>query len=531
LHQSTKWVQRKPAQDYLPWDSIQDKLAAIRGVQLDEWLRPSFLSLHNPTELDNIEKVADRILKAIRDNEKIVVSFDPDTDGICSAVMLIRYLNMFTDNIKYTYHQRSEGHGISNQNVPSGTELLIICDSSTNEADECKRLKESGLDITILDHHLQERENPYALIVNPQICDYPNKELSGSGVVWKLLQIMDNYLGYYNNQFIDLAGIGLYADVMSMGVQENRYLVFNALKNISNPAIKALLKELRVSSINSQTIGYQIAPIVNASARLGQIEKVIEALLTDDPVVINSSAKELIKLNEHRKKLEAEVFDSIKPKILSFSKIAVFVGDEIPKGFNGLIATKICNHFGTVSLVLTKHDNYLNGSGRSIGDIKFKSIIQESGLAKFVLGHEGAFGISIHERKFEKLLDYLEQNIEYKEQQILYDLELSLDEISYDFIKDVNEFDYLAGKNAETCKFLIRNVPVWEVKYIGQGDTLKITSNDIDLLKFRMNEKIALTKGDQIDVIGSLNINKYYNFGLKRNIITKQMFIEDIRMC
>jgi single-stranded-DNA-specific exonuclease len=541
-------VEKVPVNNnFFVWDSITEKLANINGVEdIEEWLKPTEKSLHDPYLLDNIQEVAIRIIRGIENNEKLVISGDCDSDGISSLAILVRYLNNVYDyldkpnNLSYIYNQRSKGHGISQQEVPEDTELLIILDSSTNEVERCKELSERGISICAIDHHPKDVDNPYIILVNPQADNYPNKEISAAGLAFKLCQVMDDILDVeFANQFIDLAGIGIYADVMSMTEPESRYFVYRALKNITNPGIKAILdvEGKFIPYCNSQTIGFTIAPVVNAAARMEQIELIIELLLEDDPAQCKDLAKKCVKLNKERKQKEAKLFKKVKDRI-DLSKNVIIVKtvekDGIDKGFMGLLAGKIADRYKKPTLVVRHEEDGCAGSGRSVNNIPFKEILDSTGLCNFLSGHSGAFGVAFEEENTEQIFEAIKDNIIYEEDKIIeYDLELEEGDISLDLIKDVEAFNYLAGKNAQTSKFVIKELTVQEVKVMGKMlDTVKIVTDKLDLMKFRVNELYAseLNEGDKIDIICTLNINRWYNFGIKQVVTTLQAFLEDYKL-
>jgi single-stranded-DNA-specific exonuclease len=520
-------------------------LACINGVEdLKEWIQPTEKSVHSPYLLDNIKEVALKVIKAIEQDKNICISADCDSDGLCAFSILYRYLNHFTNNLLYTYNQREEGHGISVQVVPEETELLLICDSSTSETKACQTINERGIDICILDHHPKTKDNPYALIVNPKLCSYPNKDLSGSGVVYKLIQVIDELTSNdYSKDYIDFCGFGIYGDVMSMGVEskENRYYVYNAIKNIKNNGIKALLK-LKLAfgaKVDSQTIGFTIVPIINAAARMGCIEKIIELLLEDDYDKCLVMAKEVVNIKEDRKKTEVKLYKKVKDRIdLSHNIIVVKVTekDDINKGFNGLIATKISDKYSKPSLVVKCENGICSGSGRSINNIDFKSILEDSKLCDWVNGHASAFGVQFKEDNLENIYEAIKDKIIFHEDKIYYyDLELDEDEIDYSLIKDIEKFNLLSGKDAPDSKILVRNCNVLDRKVQGKlEDTIKIISDKMNFVKFRTNENYAedLIPGKKFDVIGSLKINKWFNNtkGIKKWQEDLQLFIDDYRI-
>ncbi len=453
---------------------------------------------------------------------------------------MMRYLSYFTKNTSCVYHQRSQGHGISVQVIPEDINLLIVVDSSTNEVEKCKELSENNIEIIILDHHPKMVDNPYAIIVNPQLDNYPNKSISGAGVVFKTCQVLDDLLDVnYAQQFIDLAGIGMYADVMSMAVPENRYLVYQALKNISNPGIKAIIQKNKVNTINSETISYKIAPVINASARMDKIEKIIELLLEDDYDKCLLLAKECVALNEERKKLQAKLYKKVKDRIDPSHNIIIVRTtdkDKIEKGFNGLLATQISEKYKKPVLVVKDNEGMCAGSGRGIGDVQLKEILNDTKLFKSLEGHSSAFGCEFNQDNIEGIYNYLDENMKENKQDakiIEYDLELDREIINKKTIEGIQWFNYLAGKNCEVTKFMIKNLVVYERKVMGKMlDTVKIKTDLLDLMKFRCNEFYGddLCEGDLIDVVGSVNLNRWWNFQSRQWVEALQVFIDDYRL-
>src|SRR5690606_19168190 len=218
-----KWLQRKPKVKPNSEDAPLEKIAKIRGIkEIDRFLNPTQDELHDPYLIKNIENASNRIIRAIMNKERICLSYDADADGITATTVMQRYLKNYTDNVTYIYNERNHGHGIHEQtrldfvtdedydekgkikddekaerfklnseNLQkiSESNLLIIIDSSSNDDKACERLSvKYGVEIIILDHHAIERENPHVLLVNPQQdgCEYPNKHLSGAGVVFKV---------------------------------------------------------------------------------------------------------------------------------------------------------------------------------------------------------------------------------------------------------------------------------------------------------------------------------------------------------
>ena len=226
---------KEPILKYNKNDSIIDKILKIRGIEnKEEFINPPSSCLHSPFELSNMKEACMKILKAIYDKKVIGLFADVDCDGISSTAVMYKYLKQIGGNIKILYHQRKDNHGIKLSDVDKDVEFLIIVDSSTNSVEECKEISKR-MNIVILDHHESDIENPYATIVNPQLNNYPNKALSGSGVCYKACQAIDEILKTnYSYSVLDVAIIGLIGDMMDVSELETRYLILllNLLKEL-----------------------------------------------------------------------------------------------------------------------------------------------------------------------------------------------------------------------------------------------------------------------------------------------------------
>lgn len=464
-------------------------------------------------------------------------------------------LKRFTDNVCYFHAQRSEGHSIdiSEKDVPDGTELLIIIDSSTNSTESCKRISEKGIKIVVLDHHEQDEINDYCVLVNPQQsgCSYPNKHISGAVVAWKMCQVLDDYYNTnYSDDYYDVMAIGLQGDVMNMFTEyENRYIVHRGINNIKNIGITALLKEAKKNcdKINSTEIGFFISPSINAACRMDKIEVVLDLLVETNEKKASMLAIRVLELNEERKRIQAYFNHKLLPLVNEKDKCIIVVDDEIGKGFKGLVAGDFANKFQKPVMILTKENDIYVGSYRAYGNFDLKVFLNGIPQVLMAAGHAGAGGVRFRQEDLEVIQKYLNENlsIEAEDQFLEYMLEFELDEINEILIKNIETFYNINGKGFETGKFLITNVLPLSKEVMGKGrNTVKILCYPMDrtlfldkddikklipvanLMKFRTNENYfddsLLHK--EIHVVGSLKFNEYY----KRK--DNQIFIEDFKV-
>lgn len=557
-----KWIKRKPVNEISEDDEfVIDKLRKIRGIaDMNSWLNPSSKFCHSAYDLDNIDKVCQRIIKAIHTDEEIQIVADIDTDGICSTAIMYNYLKPLTYNISYVHAQRSEGHGVHKvlNKISDTAKLIIIVDSSSNDVEGCKALVEMGKDVIVIDHHKIDKVNEYATIVNCQQGYYSNKHLSGSAMTYKVCQILDEYLDIDEaDNFLDLVAIGLVGDMMPVDVMENRYLINNGINKIDNEGIKEILKQSNIafdSGISTTNISFKIAPILGASSRLDKIEMSLELLTAEDENDITSLCKSLVEMNESRKKTQKEIVERVFTDLNTSGNLMIVVDNDIDSGYRGLIATDIVEKTSKPTFVLSYKDGLYTGSARSVGILPLYTICNNSGLFEFAQGHEGAFGVQFKESNLPKIIEFFNETLCEDDLQhvVVYDLEVDIEEVDDIDLKSIEKFSKIVGQGFPEPKFLVNGLVVDEkfTKKLGSHvravmgknlDTVKINcEGNTALMKFRTNEEYAkdveLHYADEesfateIVAVGSLNLNKFYNYGTRKTEATKQVFLEDYKI-
>lgn len=560
-----KWIPRTPKKFINPNDSIEETIGNIRGIKdVNRFLNPTADELFDPYLMKNIEQASNRILKAIHTGENIVVSYDPDADGITANTVMMRYLLNYTDKVDYIYAERNDGHGITEQLKIKGLneerdaeriersksniekikncDLLILIDSSSNDTDTCEAIINTfGCDIIILDHHEIERENPHVILVNPQQdgCEYPNKQLSGAGVVFKTIQVIEDSLGQVDVwQYIDLVAVGIYADIMSIDVLENRYLIMHGLRNVKNTGLIRILKGAKADfmKLNCDSIGFSIAPLINGVARMGNIKLAIDILLEDDDSKCKPLRLKMQKINDERKLKQKEIISQYMTKVDENQKVLVVLDEQSSKGFNGIVAQQLSEIYKRPVIVGRNYNGLVGGSFRGYNNFDMKTFLTNSGLINEAMGHPSAGGFTTTEDKLDDLLEYIENNLpelENKEPFVLYDLEIDAQEAS-EYIKASEKFNLLAGKGFPKVVFRINNISIENPKVIGSTEeTVKIpTMDNLELIRFKVDKTYAseLSFFDIIDVVGTLSMNEFYNFKLKQKVCTPQVIINDYKL-
>lgn len=560
-----KWLQRKPKVKPNSSDSAIEKIAKIRGISDPQlFINPSEDALHDPYLMKNIQEASNRIIQAIHGGENIVVSYDPDADGITSATIMLRYLRNYTQNVDYIYGERNDGHGIfemitvskldeeknreriahnkSNTDKIRNADLLILIDSSSNDVEACRFIKEKlNTDIIILDHHAIEKKNIHVLMVNPQQidCEYPNKHLSGAGIVFKTLQVMEDTLGEVDVwQYNDLVAVGMYADIMRVDIPENRYLIMNGMRNIKNTGLVRICKGAKVNTfggIKGDDIGFSIAPLLNGVARMDNIKLAIDILMEDDDAKCKPIRLKMQKVNEARKEKQKEIVAQYMKSVDESKKVLVVMDEQSSKGFNGIVAQQLTDKYKRPAIVGRMHNGKLSGSFRSYNGFKFKTFLNQFDGELEAMGHEGAGGIVIAEEQLENLYAYIERHLpklDDLEPTVLYDVELDVSEIN-EYLSVVERYNHLAGAGFPRIVVRVNGITVDETACIGKTmETVKIkTLDNMELIKFRVDDTYANELGafDTIEVVGQLSMNVFYNFKTKETVKTPQVMIEDYK--
>lgn len=476
----------------------------------------------NPTEddlfpLDNlyrIDEAFDRLDKAIKENEKIAILFDTDLDGTASGAIITRYLRNFTNNIE-TYIDEGKQHGLIGQDIEKffDIDLLIVVDSLDKNELQYKKLYENKTDVIILDHHAIKESVPYddySILVSSQR-KYSNPQLSGAGVTWKFCKYMDEqYLTGYADELVDLAACGLVGDMMDMTVMENRYIVSKGLSKINNPAIKKIVGGFE---FNSTAISFSVAPIINASNRIGKNDIAMKAFIEDDNKTLLKYMREL----KICRVLQNEEVDRILPEAINSCEeqkdkkmIVVFIDTDY--GISGLLGNKLLERYQRPILILKDCGDTYKGSMRATGVDDFRKICNESGLAK-ADGHELASGIEIKKELLNEFTIYIEETLpELKDDSTTnIDIQLDISDITRKMVNLIKKFDRISGTNFPPIKVYIDNICDYEIGNMSDYKHLTIKPNDYLLIikwnyngSFEKMEDHSLVN-DELRVVGTID--------------------------
>jgi single-stranded-DNA-specific exonuclease len=396
------------------------------------FLQPTLAALHDPHLLLSMDAALTRLLRAIRDHEKILIYGDYDVDGTTSVVILKTAIELAGGHAGFHVpHRLKDGYGMRPEVVEAAAEagirLIVSVDTGIRAAQVVARAAELGIDVIVTDHHLPEAELPPALaVLNPNRpgCLYPEKNLCGVGVAFKLVQALMAQLAWPQDKvlritesFLKLVAIGTVADVVPL-TGENRIIVkhgLDGLKSVRNPGLRALLDVAGFSaSVPSATqVAFRIAPRINAAGRMDTANAVIEMFLTQDRARARALAEQLHALNTERQQAEADTVKSCLEIPFDESQAGlVYCGDSWHRGVLGIVASRVVDRYHRPVFVLSRtEDGLAQGSGRSIPKFHLLNALESMpGLFLKFGGHEHAAGVTL---PFERVEEFRERFQKY----------------------------------------------------------------------------------------------------------------------
>jgi single-stranded-DNA-specific exonuclease len=391
------------------------------------FLDPSPARLRKPDLLPDIALATERIVAAINKRERILIYGDYDVDGVTGTVLLVSTLSKLgADVLYYLPHREAEGYGFSKQGlhfaVAQGAKLIVTNDCGSNDHDTLAAAKDAGIDVIVTDHHelsgtvnderetMNEQRLPPALaVVNPKRADskYPFRELAGVGVAFKLAWSVLSALKRPREELtdlLDLVGLGTIADIVPL-TDENRVLArigLNAIRRSPRPGLQALLKVAGIADrpLTGYSIGFMLAPRLNAAGRVGHAELAARLLLTQDEADAATLAAELDRLNRSRQTLEQRILDQamalVESDRLADRRAIVVAADGWHEGVIGIVAAKLVDRFSRPCIVVAFKNDRGKGSGRSVTGFDLHAALTAcSGHLTTFGGHKYAAGLSL----------------------------------------------------------------------------------------------------------------------------------------
>lgn len=397
------------------------------------FLAPSLEHLHDPRLLTGMGEAVARLRAAIQAQEKILIYGDYDVDGTVSVVILKKAIELAGGQASHHVpHRLKDGYGMRSEVIERaaamGVRLIISVDTGIRAQEVVRAARELGIDVIITDHHLPEAELPPALaILNPnrRDCGYPDKNLCGAGVAFKLVHALLATLDWPKEKldrmlrsFLKLVAIATVADVVPL-LGENRVIVkygLQGLQRARNPGLRALLEVsgmLDGRAPNARQIAFQIAPRMNAAGRMDDAENVIRLFLTDDLECARKLAADLHSLNKERQETEADIVRLVldecsKSPVTQDQAALVFAGGGWHRGVVGIVASRLVERFCRPVFVLSEENGETQGSGRSIARFHLLDALESMpDLFSRFGGHKQAAGLSMSSERVDEFRERL----------------------------------------------------------------------------------------------------------------------------
>lgn len=471
----------------------------IDEKEITEYLYGGKEALHNPHLLKDVDKAAGIIAEGIAEKKAMRIIGDYDIDGVNATYILLDGIHRCGGNVDAAIPDRmKDGYGINEhlieQALSDGKELLITCDNGIAAINEINFAKEKGMTVVVTDHH----EIPYRnaeqgkeflrsnadAIVNPKQadCPYPCKGICGAVVAWKLVQVLYERMDIPVEEadiFIENAGFATVGDVMDL-TGENRILVklgLKALEHTKNPGMKALIAKNKLSDkpLSAYHIGFVLGPCINASGRLDTAKRSLELLLERDEVKASALAGELVELNESRKYMTQQetqkALEQIEKEGREKDKVLVVYLPECHESLAGIIAGRIREAYQRPVFVLTRGEEGVKGSGRSIEAYSmFDKMTEVAELFTKYGGHPMAAGLSMREEDIDKLREQLNQKAELSEEDmaevVRLDAVLPMSYFTVDTIRQLSVLEP-CGKSNTKPVFADRNIKITRAGIVG----------------------------------------------------------------
>lgn len=530
--------------------------------------------LHDPYLLADMDRAVERVERAIELGERITVYGDYDVDGVTSTALVWKYLKergVSDDKLSYYIPGRSEeGYGVGRAAIDKlscdGTDLVITVDTGVTAIDEIEYAKTCGIDFVITDHHecLQSLPNAVA-VVDPERRDsenkYPFDKLAGVGVAFKLITALEisrlgreqDYLSGICKRYSDLVAIGTIADVMPV-VDENRLFIKMGIKKMNDTpsdAVSMLVEEAnrrvdgkvsRKGAINTSTVGFTLAPRINAAGRMAHASLALELFLTDSRSRAREIAAELCALNRRRQEEEnvivKEATEALARRGVPDRGVLVIAGDGWNNGVIGIVASRISEKYHLPTIIVSFDNDIGKGSGRSVEGINLVDALSKcSDLLEKFGGHELAAGLTVSRANYESFVERINeyvgslladgQNRSRLAACVNVECEISPPEVTLAQAKELELFEPFGSGNPVPL-FLMRRVKIVEINELALKHT-KLTVRkgtfSFTLLMFgSKRENLDLLVDDEIDIVFELSVNEF------RGISSVQLICRDHKL-
>ncbi len=547
---------RELAEDITEQYDIEPFLAHLlvsRGItddlELENFCFDSAMLL-DPYELKDMDKAAERIKRALADNEKIAVYGDYDADGVTATALLYLYFkSLGKEVITYIPDRNSEGYGLNMKAIKSlceeGTELIITVDNGISAHKEAEYIKELGMDLVITDHHKATAVLPEAVaVVNPHRLDCPSsfKDYCGVGVAFKLISALsDEDDEVLLQRYGDIITLGTIGDVMPL-TGENRKIVKTGLELINegrNHGIRALkeISGMKDKTLSSTSVAFSLVPRINAIGRMSHSKKAFDVLVSSDETSALSATKEIDYANSERQEKEREILTEVQrqidenPELLN-ERVLIFSGKNWHGGVIGIVAARLVGKYGKPCFIITDDGETAKGSARSIeGFSLYDAVSSASELLEHWGGHVLAAGFGMKSENTElfrrAILEYA-KTVEMPFAQNIIDCKLKASAVDADILPLIDSLEPFGAGNPQPT-FGLYGMTVTGLQAIGGGKHMRLTvrkgESTLTAVYFGVTpDKLLYQAGDTVDLAVRLERNEYMSQ------VKVGVYIKDIRI-
>ena len=439
-----------------------------------QFFRPSLDEVPSPFLFNQMKLAVTRVLKAVSGGEPIMIYGDYDVDGTTGTAMLSLFLSEMGARVCHYINDRfSEGYGLSEAGldyaVEQGVRLVITVDCGIRALDEVQACADRGIDVIVCDHHEAEELPAAHAILDPKVegCSYPFRELCGCGVALKLVQAIVETQGWPRSrwvQYLDLVAIATAADLVSL-TDENRVYLREGLelmRRSPRESLKAMLAFMKVkpAEFDLMNITFGIAPRINAAGRMGSVEVAMRWLLAREPDEAHRCATALEELNASRREIDAEITTKAETMVAghcaSYCSSIVLYDEAWHLGVLGIVASKLLDKHLLPTAVMGGANGLIKGSVRSVDNLNIHEVLQHcrEHLEQFG-GHHQAAGFTLRPDRLAAFRERFDEvcremlPVEKRQKELLIDAELSLDDITPNFLNVLEQFSPFGFANRE----------------------------------------------------------------------------------
>jgi len=504
---------------------------------------PDPADLHDPFALSGMDRAVGRLLQALENRERVLVHGDYDVDGITSAVMVKRALDLAGVSRAECFipHRIDDGYGLSmaaaGRCTDNGFSLLVAVDCGTGDHEAVAALNDAGVDVLILDHHLPGPLLPDAFaLVNPKQpgCEYPWKDLCSAGLAFKLAQGLSQRLErpFNAGAWASMAALGTVADMVPLR-DENRLIVRLGLEHLrqpANPGMRALLRASGVEEGRAPTagqVGFRLGPRINAAGRLDSGQTAARLFLTSDPAEAETIARQLDLLNSRRQHQESELVEAIGRRVeaspgLLDERVLVMDGEDWPRGVIGIAASRMVESWHRPAVVISRSDGEGHGSCRSVSGFNITAALEAvaDGLLRRYGGHAMAAGFSLSAERIEPFRRRLETHCrKHLDPELLIprstaDVEALPEQLNRDLCGQLERLEPFGIGNPKPL-LLVRGLALASEPSRLRGGHLKLRlrggGREIEAIWWRSAERLKALMGcaGGLDLQGRLELNRW----------------------